>query len=1345
MDLSKVKVSLNPREKADLFSVLIWWWTIELFKKGYSKTLTFYDLYEPLKNDRSKFLGAKLKRHWNAELNRAEKRNNKPSLFNIILLTFTKEILHLGILHFFLDIIFSLGLPLILGLLLRYFKLRLTSSFEEALFYFIAFIATNILTIMLNNHQSFQAKHLAGRIRIAIRSLIYNKALKLNSASLGETSSGKVINLLANDVGRYDLIIVFLHTIWTTPIATLIVAYILYKEAGIAGLIGIGIMLTTVPVQIFTGKLATKYRLETALKTDERVRLVDEIISGAQVIKTYAWEQPFHALVKLVRFLELKVIGKSSHIRGLFMTTFLSITRVALYFTIMSMLALGEDLAIDRILVIATFYNKLSFSLTGKFVRSFDEIAECKVSADRIQSFLLMKEFRTYNVVGKVPLKTDKSKKANSVDNRSCKIIIVRKDRREASWCIRLKSLSAKWCPSQSHNTLEDASLELEKGKLYVVLGVVGSGKSSFLSVILNEIECVGGTAEVSGSVSYAAQDAWICGASVRQNILFGQEFERRRYERVIEVCSLVEDFAQLPEADQTLLDEKGSSLSGGQRSRISLARAVYRQADIYLLDDPLSAVDARVGKHLIENCILGYLRHKTCILVTHQLQNLADVDGIIFFDQGKIQFYKYYHELLKVHKEYNNFIMPKLNRNLNENVEITEAESRFTSIETKVRRIFCYSYVNFEKTNDNSLTINSVIENSSKNVIKGSIFLKYFQSSSRLCIAILMAALFIVTQFLIGLNDLYVSNIVFFTSIANIDEAAIVAQGDVNIIRTYIYLYTTIVLAIFGIGLLRSYLFYNVCLRNSKCLHDSALSAILRAPMHFFEVNASGRILNRFSKDMDIIDNQLPRTMLDSGQVLLTITGAFIITCMVNPLFLIPAIVIAYVTYWIKRIYLKTSTNLKRLEGMTRSPLFTHLNITLNGISTIRAFKAQLNFKEEFDRFQDNHTSSWFLFLACNEAFSFALNLCTFHFIICIIFILLMFKQHFNSGDVGLAITQMIWVTSMVEWGMRQMAEINNQMMSVERILEYTQICPEDNPDKKLKVSKEEGEENEKSLIISPANTLKCWPSNGIITFDDVFLTYAENNNPVLKNLSFRISAMEKIGIVGRTGAGKSSIISAIFRLARVKGHIEIDGIDTEKLSLKDLRSRISIIPQDPVLFSGTLRYNLDPLNEFFDQDLWKALDEVELKDTISSFENGLNCRVIEKGTNFSIGQRQLICLARAILRNNRILAVDEATANVDAQTDILIQKTIRQKFATCTILTIAHRLNTIMDSDKIMVIDKGHLIEFEHPYVLLQKENSHFSSLVKETGEFMSQHLFNLAQECYNKKYSKNMVVEK
>ncbi|XP_051166278.1 ATP-binding cassette sub-family C member 4-like [Leptopilina boulardi] len=1336
MDARKPTENPNPREKASCISVLLWWWTVHLFKKGYTKVLGPEDLFDPLRTDKSSLLGDRLENQWKIEVENAKKHKKKVSLLKTIFRTFLWEYSLLGILQIFNEFVIRLGTPLLLGGLLQYFKPNSDVSYQTALMFAGGISLASAINVITLNQSLYGAFHIGGRVRVAVCSLVYRKALKLSKTALGETAPGKIVNLVANDVSRFDLLSIVIHYMWSAPLSALIIGYFLYIQAGYAGLIGIAVVFVVVPIQSFTGKLESIYRLQTAIKTDERVRLMDEIIAGVQVIKMYAWEKSFCSLVKIARKLELKIVTKSSYIRGIYMTFNVFTTRIALFSTLLTMILNKEPLTADKVFVFSSYFTVLAQTMTNLFVRGVAEIAECLVAIQRLQHFMVYEEFQEMN--------SNLYQSYNAIDilsnNKNSVEDVI--DESPETWAVKLDNVTAKWEPGQSENTLEKINLEIDAGKLYMVIGMVGAGKSSLLSAILKEIALTEGSIRVKGGLSYAGQESWVFGSSVRQNILFGQAYDRQRYQRVVKACALLRDFKQFPQGDQTVVGDRGSSLSGGQKARINLARAVYRQADIYLFDDPLSAVDAHVGKHLFEECMKHYLSGKTRILATHQLQYIKGVDAIILLDQGKMQFYKNYQQLLQSHPEYMPLIVAESNPN--------NKEDSFTEKNAMRRKISTLS--NRSKTSEpsdeidveeeqNHTNIDGLVEQTSRGTIQGSIFLNYFRTGANLFFAFIVLILFILTQFAASLNDLYVPFLI------TAEESRLLAAANITRKQTdkglfkvqpwsqevYIYVYSGIVISVFLIAITRSFAFCALCMRASQRLHDMAFSALIRTGMRFFDTNSSGRILNRFSKDIGGIDELLPKTLLDAGQTNMVMMGTLIVTCTVNYYYIIPIVLLGTVFYWIRKVYLKTSKNVKRLEGMTCSPVFTHLNATLNGLTTIRALEAQEILKYEFDKFQDLHTSSWYIFIVTSSAFGFCLDICAFLFTSLVTFTFLLSSDSSteNGGKVGLAITQVMSLAVNIQWGMRQSAEIVNQFMAVERVLEYAELPPEPNLRDKGVIFKKK-----QKIIESFVTPPKNWPTQGSIRFRNMFLTYSDDDPPVLKDFNIGIHSTEKVGVVGRTGAGKSSLIVALFRLAKIDGVIEIDNIDTGTVCLEDLRRQISIIPQDPVLFSGTIRRNLDPFNEFPDRLLWEVLEEVELKEAIAAV-NGLDSRVSDRGSNFSVGQRQLICLARAILRNNRILMLDEATANVDPQTDALIQRTIRSKFAACTVLTVAHRLNTIMDSDKVLVMDGGQMAEFDHPHILLQNQYGQFTSLVRETGRAMFEQLSKVAERAYLTKH--------
>ncbi|CAG9767682.1 unnamed protein product [Ceutorhynchus assimilis] len=1326
MDFTKQNVNPNPRDRSTPLGLLFFTYTYGMFKKGYTKVLEVEDLYNPIKSDRSTLLGDRLERAWNKAYGKAKHKSKNPSLLWAIARAFWPEYTILGVTLTAMEV-FSLAQPILLGQLLTYFRNNTDLTKEDALWYAGGIAFSSLCGTLLSNQYIMGAFHYGMKIRAACCALIYRKSLRLSKTALGETASGKIVNLLSNDVSRFDLVTIFVHHMWISPLVTLIITFLTWNDAGWAGIIGILTVFLIVPIQGYTGKLSAVYRKATALKTDERVRLMDEILSGIQVIKMYAWEKPFNKLIRYARKSELKIITKSSYVRGLYMTFNLFTTRLALFATLLTIVLMDQPITASKVFVIMSYLNIVSQTMSQMFVRGISEMAELFVAIKRLEEFMLNDEY-----VSVVPRKNNNEYVSNK-------------------HLVHLQDLTVKWNARLSDNALNSINLDVNKGDLVGIIGPVGSGKSSLLQTILGELELVDGKIEVNGTISYASQEAWVFAATVRQNILFGSEYDKKRYTDVVNACALAKDFEQFSNGDLTIVGDRGASLSGGQKARINLARAIYREADIYLLDDPLSAVDIHVSKHLYDLCINGYLYNKTRILVTHQVHHLKDADHIVILNNGRIENEGTFSSLSGSDNLYAKLLTSEPEFTEEEKQKITDFAKKDRKMSMKSIKslasamselsipeaILAEQEQDSEEEEEREIKMKDLQEESSKGKVKGNLFLKYCQAGGNICFVFMVFLLYLLTQAAAMCVDYFVTFWVKTEEYKTINfslNSTTNSTDDVEVVNTspypfdaihwektlFLYIYITLIVGLFLLALLRSMSFYKLAMISSQKLHDSIFSSVINASMRFFDTNPSGRILNRFSKDIGAVDELLPKAILDASQLILMSLGSIILITVVNPIFLGLVAIIGVICLVFRHVYLRTSKNIKRLEGIMRSPVFTHLNATLNGLTTIRAFKAERILRDEFDRHQDYHTSAWFMFIAASSSFGFYMDLLCFAFITLITFSFLVFSEDIDmtGGDVGLAITQAISLSMMVQWGLRQSAEVANQLMSVERVLEYTQLPSEKQPS-------------------IPKQPPKNWPAKGEIKFEDMGLRYDEFGALVLKQLNLKIEPNEKIGIVGRTGAGKSSLISALFRLAPVEGAIKIDDIDTKDIHLEQLRSHISIIPQDPVLFSGTLRYNLDPFEEYPDDVLYKAIEDVELKDP-ANIINRLENRVMDGGANYSVGQRQLICLARAIVRNNKILMLDEATANVDPQTDSLIQKTIRRKFANCTVLTVAHRLNTIMDSDKVLVMDAGTMIEFDHPHNLLKNPNSVFNHMVDESGRGLSEQLRKIAKDSFQRQLS-------
>uniref|UniRef100_A0A8D3D4N1 Multidrug resistance-associated protein 4 n=1 Tax=Scophthalmus maximus TaxID=52904 RepID=A0A8D3D4N1_SCOMX len=1207
----------NPSASANLLSKIFFCWLNPLFRTGYKKKLEEDDMYEVLPEDASDRLGEELQWYWDQEVRQAAKGMRPPKLTKVLVQCYWKSYSLIGI-YIFVEEVIKVIQPVLLGKLIEYFETYDpvdTAAVHEAYSYATGISLSTVVLAVLHHLYFYHVQRVGMKIRVAMCHMIYRKALYLNSTALAKTTTGQIVNLISYDVNKFDEVTLYLHFLWIAPLQAATVTLLLMYAIGPSCLAGMAVFFILMPIQTMFGRLFSRLRAETAVLTDERIRTMNEVISGIRVIKMYGWEKPFVGLVDEVRRMEISKIMKSSYLRGLNMASFFVASKIIIFITVCVYVLTGNTLSSSRVFMAVSLYGAVRLTITLFFPFAIEKVSESLVSIRRIQNFLLLEEVLPQHLGHPVAEKKD------------C--------------MVKIQDLICYWDKAP---TLQNVSFTVKPEQLLAVIGPVGAGKSSLLSAILGELSQESGVVKVKGELTYTSQQPWILPGTIRSNILFGKELNPKKYERVLRACALKRDMDLLPGGDLAMVGDRGTNLSGGQKARVSLARAVYQDADIYLLDDPLSAVDAEVGRHLFEECICGLLRKKPRILVTHQLQYLKAADHIVVLkevSQGT------YSELQRFGLDFTSLLKEE------EDLE----ESRGTTVS------------GFPHTlSDNSMSSTSSLSSSRYSLIEG---------AEPLAVVGIRIAL-------------WCADVFFFYRLISSGLTA-----------------TSVVF-----GFLRSLVFFNVLVSSSQTLHNRMFSAILRTPVRFFDINPVGRILNRFSKDIGYLDSLLPWTFADFIQVFLQVTGVVAVAAVIMPWIIIPIVPLLVVFLFLRCYFLQTSRDIKRLESTTRSPVFSHLSSSLQGLSTIRAFKVQQRFQQMFDKYQDLHSEAWFLFLTTSRWFAVRLDGICSVFVTITAFGCIYLRDGLEPGAVGLALSYAVTLTGMFQWGVRQSAEIENMMTSVERVVEYAELESE-----------------------APWETDKQppqdWPKNGSITFDRVNFSYSASEPLVLKNLSVVFTSREKVGIVGRTGAGKSSLISALFRLAEPEGRIIIDDFLTSSLGLHTLRQRMSIIPQDPVLFTGTMRKNLDPFRQHTDEDLWNALQEVQMKAVVEELPNKLETVLTESGSNFSVGQRQLVCLARAILRKNRILIIDEATANVDPRTDGLIQQTIRDKFQECTVLTIAHRLNTIIDCDRILVLDAGRIRECDEPYVLLQNQDGIFYQMVQQTGRAEAASLLHTAKQ--------------
>ncbi|XP_072332338.1 ATP-binding cassette sub-family C member 4 isoform X2 [Scyliorhinus torazame] len=1259
----------NPLATANIFSSVFFCWLNPLFRIGYKRRLEENDLYKVLPEDGSAKLGEELQRHWDKEVQKAKNQARIPHLTKAILKCFWKPYIILGAFTFLEEII-RIAQPIMLGKIINYFENynpEDTEAYKVAFGYAAGITLCTLFLAILHHLYFFHVQRTGMKLRVAMCHMIYRKALRLSNVALAKTTTGQIVNLLSNDVNKFDQVTIFLHFLWVGPLQAIAVVALLWQEIGPSCMAGMAVLLILMPTQTIFGKWFSVLRGKTAVLTDNRIRTMNEVISGMRIIKMYAWEKPFTNLIAQIRRKEIAKVLQSSYLRALNMASFFTASKMILFFTFLVYVLLGNTITASRVFVTVSLYSAVRLTVTLFFPAAIQTASEGLISIRRIKAFLILEEI----------------KKPNE-DVYTC----------ESNYSVHVQDLTCFWDKAIGTPSLKNISFSLKPGQLVAVIGPVGAGKSSILAAILGELAKENGILDIKGKIAYCAQQPWVFPGTVRSNILFGKEYQRAKYEKVITACALKKDFELLQDGDLTQIGDRGVTLSGGQKSRVNLAR-----------------------------CITGILKNKARILVTHQLQYLSAASAILILKEGQVVEKGNFKQLLNSGVDFSSLLKQDEEDEQTDSHSATKIIKERTLSQTSVLSLGSSTQSHKEGSFEpmGEPVLSTVPEESrSEGSIGFKVYKKYFLAGANGLMVVIVIILNLLAQVSYVLQDWWLSY--WATSQERLNNTQI--NGSSNKMRQldtdfYLGIYAGLTIAVITFGITRSLIIFKVLVKASQELHNRMFTSIIRAPVLFFDRNPIGRILNRFSKDIGHLDDLLPYTCMDFLQTFLQILGVVAVAVSVIPWILIPIAPLVIVFYFLRRYFLETSRDIKRMESTTRSPVFSHLSSSLQGVWTIRATKTEPQFQAKFDEHQDLHSETWFLFLSTSRWLAVRLDALCAIFVSAVAFGCIIIANQLDAGQVGLALSYAITLMGMFQWGVRQSAEVENLMTSVERVLDYTEL---------------ESEAPWESYKPPPNG----WPDHGAVVFENVNFGYSPDCEPVLKDLNLVIRSKEKIGLVGRTGAGKSSLISALFRLAEPEGKVMIDGLVTSELGLHDLRNSMSIIPQDPVLFTGTMKKNLDPFDEHTDEALWNALDEVQLKEVVEELPSKMMAELAEAGSNFSVGQRQLVCLARAVLRKSKILIIDEATANVDPRTDELIQKTIREKFEQCTVLTIAHRLNTIIDSDRILVLDAGRVAEYAEPYILLEDKDSLFYKMVQHLGKAEATALIKIAKEIHLKKKS-------
>uniref|UniRef100_A0A8C4V4F7 ATP binding cassette subfamily C member 8 n=1 Tax=Falco tinnunculus TaxID=100819 RepID=A0A8C4V4F7_FALTI len=1093
-------------------------------------------------------------------------------------------------------------------------------------------------------------------LRGAIQTKIYNKIMQLSTSnmSMGEMTAGQICNLVAIDTNQLMWFFFLCPNLWAMPVQIIVGVLLLYYLLGISALIGAAVIIVLAPVQYFVATKLSQAQRSTLEYSNERLKKTNEMLRGIKLLKLYAWEHIFHSSVEETRQKEmtsLKSFALYTSI-SIFMNAAIPIAAVLITFVVHAHLTRKADFSPSVAFASISLFHILvsPLFLLSSVVRS---TVKALVSVQKLSEFLSSEEIGEEH---------DKSSELRSGDNHSkyqavvsnCLICRKKKSALKLVFCFLFLSTLAQitngfftWTP-EGPPALSNIDIRIPQGQLTMIVGQVGCGKSSLLLAILGEMQKISGNifwSRKRGSVAYASQKPWLLNATVEENITFESPFNKQRYKAVIDACSLQPDIDILPHGDQTQIGERGINLSGGQRQRISVARALYQQTNVVFLDDPFSALDIHLSDHLMQEGILKMLREdkRTIVLVTHKLQYLPHADWIIAMKDGNIQREGTLKDIQKSETELFEHWKTLMNRQ-DQELEKTIIESKTVLERTNLRRTM---YSREALLKDDEEDEEEVTESDDEDNLS-SVLHQRAKMPWSACGKYLSAAGILLLPLLV------LSQLLKHTIMVAIDYCLALWTSD-----GFFYIFSILCCLGIVLCLVTSIAVEWTGLKVTKKLHSSLLNKIILAPMRFFETTPLGSILNRFSADCNTIDQHIPATLECLSRSTLLCVSALAVISYVTPMFLIALVPLAIMCYFIQKYFRVASRDLQQLDDSTQLPLLSHFSETVEGLTTIRAFRYEAKFRQKLLEYTDSNNIASLFLTAANRWLEVRME----YIGACVVLIAAVTSitsclyNELSSGLVGLGLTYALMVSNYLNWMVRNLADMEIQLGAVKRI----------NGLLKTEAENYEG-------LLSSSQIPQNWPDRGEIQIQNLSVRYDSNLKPVLKHVNAHISPGQKIGICGRTGSGKSSFSLAFFRMVDTfEGRIIIDGIDIAKLPLQTLRSRLSIILQDPILFSGTIRFNLDPEKKCTDSMLWEALEIAQLKHVVKALPGGLDAIVTEGGENFSQGQRQLFCLARAFVRKTSIFIMDEATASIDMATENILQKVVMTAFADRTVVTIA------------------------------------------------------------------------